>query len=47
VSDTDTVHLLAAAFHATPALVWAIIARGWWRRLSASRPQGRFFPFWR
>jgi signal transduction histidine kinase len=44
VNDAETVHLLAAAFHAAPALVWAIVARGWWRRLSTRRPQGRFFP---
>jgi signal transduction histidine kinase len=44
VNQPETVHLIAAAFHAAPALVWAAVAHGWWRKLRTRRPQGRFFP---
>jgi hypothetical protein len=44
MNQPETVHLIAAAFHAAPALVWAVVARGWWRKLRTRRPQGRFFP---
>ncbi len=44
MNEGGTVHLIAAAFHAAPALVWAIVAHGWWRKLRTRRPQGQFFP---